>query len=492
LHDLLDGTDRGAGYGAAVLEMRGDRDVEVTAITHDSRAAGPGALFCCIPGARADGHDFAPAAARAGAVACLVERFVDVPVPQARVASVRAAIGPLSACFFGRPSRSMRVFGVTGTNGKTTLTYLLERITTAAGGRSGIIGTTGARIGATPVPLPHTTPEATELQELLARMRDDGVTDVAMEVSSHALDQRRVDGTTFTAACFTNLTHDHLDYHGTIDDYFAAKARLFTTSFTSRAAVNLDDERGARLAGIARAGGVDVCTYAVDAPADVRSTEVVLDAHGGRCAIVHPEGRVEVRLPLAGRFNVVNLTAAFATARLGGIPADVVAEAFEQPLTVPGRMERVDLGQPFAVLVDYAHTPVALAAVLDAARALLRPAGRLLVVFGCGGDRDRAKRPVMGAVAARRADVAFLTSDNPRSEDPAEIARDVLAGVGDAAPPIVELDRRAAIRLALRSAAPGDVVVIAGKGHESGQTAGGVTVPFDDRVVAREELEAGA
>jgi UDP-N-acetylmuramoyl-L-alanyl-D-glutamate--2,6-diaminopimelate ligase len=490
LHDLLDGLELFDAFVDTSVEVRGDDGAVVRAVVHDSRLVVPGALFCCIPGAHTDGHDHAAAAVAAGAAACFVERWLDVEVPQVRVGSVRGVLGPACARFHGEPARAMRVLGVTGTNGKTTTTYLLERIAATAGKRSGIIGTTGARIDGRSLPVPHTTPEATELQPLLARMRDAGVDTVAMEVSSHALDQHRVDGTRFAVASFTNLSHDHLDYHGTIDAYLAAKERLFTPAFTARAVVGIDDEHGRRLAQRARTAGLEVSTFAVDGEADVFVTDVALDARSTAFTIVDGRDRHRVHTPLVGKFNVANALAAFATARAGGFDTDAIVAALADPPVIPGRLEPVETGQPFLVFVDYAHTPDALSAVLGATRAFVQPGGRLLVVFGCGGDRDRSKRPVMGAVAAERSDLAYLTSDNSRSEEPEAIARDVLAGAGTAGALVIELDRRQAIRRALRDARPGDVVVIAGKGHESGQTANGVTVPFDDRVVAREELEA--
>ena len=490
LHDLLDALELFDASVDTSVEVRGDDGAVVRAVVHDSRHVVPGALFCCIPGAHTDGHDHAAAAVAAGAIACLVERWLDVDVPQVRVPSVRRALGPICARFQGEPSRAMRVLGVTGTNGKTTTTYLLERIAAAAGERPGIIGTTGARIDGTSLRVPHTTPEATELQPLLARMRDAGVDTVAMEVSSHSLDQHRVDGTRFAVTCFTNLSQDHLDYHGTLDAYLAAKERLFTPAFTARAVVGIDDAYGRRLAERARAAGLDVSTFAVDGDADVSVSDVALDAHSSTFTIVDGANRHRVHTPLVGKFNVANALAAFATARAAGFDVDAILAALADPPLVPGRMEPVETGQSFLVFVDYAHTPDALASVLGATRPFVQPGGRLLVVFGCGGDRDRTKRPVMGSVAVESSDVAYLTSDNPRSEEPQAIVRDVLAGVGSSDAPVVELDRRQAIRRALRDARPGDVVVIAGKGHESGQTTNGVTVPFDDRVVAREELEA--
>jgi UDP-N-acetylmuramoyl-L-alanyl-D-glutamate--2,6-diaminopimelate ligase len=486
LHDLLEDLD--------VVELRGDPAVEVRAIAHDSRQVEEGALFCCIPGHTTDGHEHAAIAERAGASAFLVERFVDVAGPQVRVVSVRAAIGPIAARLLGNPSHTMAVLGITGTNGKTTTCYLLESIAIAAGRSVGVIGTVETRYANSSERLRHTTPEATELQALLARMRDAGVETVAMEVSSHALDQHRVDGTRFAVACFTNLSQDHLDYHATLDAYIAAKARLFTPVFTDRAAVNVASSIGRSIAVTASDLGLEVITFVIDDSeahdADLRASELGLGARSTRFQLEDRRtGRtVPVELSLPGRFNVENALAAAATALLAGIDLDTIVAGLSTPLVVPGRMERIDNDRGLEVLVDYAHTPEALEQALAAARSIAAPEGRVIVVFGCGGDRDREKRPKMGA-ATRAADLAVLTSDNPRSEDAAAIAADVVAGVPDRRL-VVQLDRRAAIRDALAIARAGDVVLIAGKGHEQGQISAGVTVPFDDRTVAREELEA--
>ncbi len=477
--------------GLPVVERTGD-DVGVHGLVHDSRAARPGVCFACIPGATTDGHDFAPDAVDRGAVALLVERTLALPVPQAQVASVRAALGPLAARLWGEPSRAMQCFGVTGTNGKTTTTYLLEAIVGAAGMVPAVVGTTGVRVAGRVRAIDRTTPEADELHALLAELRDGGVTTVAMEVSSHALVQHRVDGVWFAATCFTNLSHDHLDYHGDLETYFAAKLELFSPVRTSTVATNVDDRFGARVALESTARGLEVWTYAIDdvsADVGVRDLQMTLD--GSSFVLVDRRGGREalVATRAMGAFNVANVLAAGTTALASGVAfADVVA-GLATPVVVPGRAEPVVAGQPFTVVVDYAHTPDALDRVLDAAREVAGD-GRVLVVFGCGGDRDREKRPLMGAAAVRHAHVAVLTSDNPRSEAPDAIAADVLRGVRDAGGDVVvELDRRAAIRVAFELAHPGDVVVIAGKGHETGQTAAGRTIPFDDRQVAREELE---
>ena len=499
LHELLDSVD--------VLELRGDPRTEIASVTHDSRVVGPGDLFCCVPGSTADGHDHGPAAVAAGAAALLVERPLDLPVAEVRVASVRAAMGPIAAAAWGRPSTRLAVLGVTGTNGKTTTTYLLESIGRAAGIRPGVIGTIGARIDGEPIPGERTTPEAPELQALLARMVEAGVGMAAIEVSSHALVMHRIDGTRFAAACFTNLSHDHLDFHAGLEEYFEAKASLFDPVRTDSVATNLDDPHGTEIARRAEAAGLSVLGFGLEAPAAaVRAEGLDASPAGNRFRLVTPYGSAEVQSPLVGRFNASNALAAAATALAAGLDVASVAAGLSSPLVVPGRMERVDAGQPFPVLVDYAHTPDGLEQVLRAARPLVGPGGtgggappteaaaaakergRLVVVFGCGGDRDRAKRPAMGKAAATLADVIVVTSDNPRSEDPMAIIGEVVAGVPSGVYPIVEADRRKAIALALAGRDPGDVVVVAGKGHESGQTAGGVTVPFDDRVVTREEL----
>ena len=476
LHDLLGGVE--------VLERVGNTDVEILAVNHDSRKTRPGDLFCCISGAAADGHRFAREAVGSGATALVVERVLPLPVPQIRVERVRRVIGPISARCAGDPSHSMRVVGVTGTNGKTTTTHLVGAIARAAGEEFGVIGTLTAE---------RTTPEAPELQASLSQMRERGVETVAMEVSSHALAQHRVDGTRYAAVGFTNLSRDHLDYHGDLDAYFHAKARLFEPEFCDDAAVNLDDPRGDELATLARAAGLNVRTFALDTAADLRIEGIVPDGTGSSATLVAAEGRVPIRLALPGRFNLENAAAAASMALCAGLPFGAVAPGLAQASPIAGRMERIVGGQPFTVLIDYAHTPGALEKVLIAARDLAGADGRVLLVFGCGGDRDRGKRSEMGRIAGMNADLVVVTSDNPRSEDPSSIASAVAEGVATTdARATVELDRRVAIRLVMGEAGAGDVVLIAGKGHEVGQTTGTTTVPFDDRVVASEELESVA
>jgi UDP-N-acetylmuramoyl-L-alanyl-D-glutamate--2,6-diaminopimelate ligase len=472
--------------GLARAEIRGDPATPVVDVVFDPREVTPGCLFFCVPGERMDGHAFAREAAAGGAVAFVVERWLDdvASVPQLRVPSVRGAMGPISARVAGEPARAMTMVGITGTNGKTTTTYLLEAVFVAAGLRPGVIGTTGARLAGDPVALARTTPEAPDLHRLLARMRGRGVEAVAVEVSSHALAFERVGGLVFDVAAFTNLSQDHLDLHGSMETYFAAKARLFTPGHARRAIVNVDDAWGRRLL---EEPSIPLTTIAIDGPADLQATDVQADAHGLTLTI---DG-LRLRSHLRGRFNASNVLAAVAVARSLEVPDVAIAEGIAAVRGVPGRVEPVEAGQNFLVVVDYAHTPDSIHSVLQAARPLT--SGRLIVVFGCGGDRDRAKRPRMGAEATSLADLTVLTSDNPRSEDPlgiiAEIEVGAREGGGDY---LVEPDRRAAIELAVEAAGEGDVVVIAGKGHETYQELADLTVEFDDREVAATAIRAKA
>ena len=449
--------------------------VDVADLAYDSRAVVDGTLFLCVPGRTTDGHDHAAAAVAAGAVALVVERELDVAVPQAVVPSVREAMGPIADAFFGHPTAQLTVLGVTGTNGKTTTAFLQHAILTAAGHRTGLLGTIERRVGGVAEGAVRTTPEAVDLHRDFRRMVDAGDTACAMEVSSHALDQHRVGGVRFAAAAFTNLSQDHLDYHGDMEAYFAAKARLFDGRCPS--AANADDAYGRRLP-------VDL-RFGIDAAdAEVRAVDVELGADGTRFGLRTPWGDATVATRLVGRFNVENALAAAASAGLAGVPLDAIVAGLGALPGVPGRLEVVSAGQPFAVIVDYAHTPDALDNVLRAVRPLA--AGRVTCVFGCGGDRDRGKRPQMAAAACALADRVLITTDNPRSEDPLAIIAEIRSGADAMAE--VEPDRRAAIVRAIADAGPGDVVVIAGKGHEQGQEAHGVVTPFDDRAVAREAL----
>jgi UDP-N-acetylmuramoyl-L-alanyl-D-glutamate--2,6-diaminopimelate ligase len=457
------------------VELVGTRgspeSVEVRSIAFDSRRVEAEALFCCVPGTTTDGHRFAADAVAAGAVVLLVERFLDLDVPQIRVpeGGVRPAMARVSAAFFGNPSRDLDMVGVTGTNGKTTVTHLVLSILAAAGTPAGAIGTlTGER----------TTPESPDLQATLAGFRHQGRRAVAMEVSSHALTQHRVDGIVFDVAAFTNLSHEHLDHHHSMEAYFAAKASLFVPERARLAVINIDDPWGERLA--RQLAGVAV--------AEVRrsdASEVALAV--GSSSFTwrgHP-----VTLPLSGVFNVDNALVAAAIATGLGIGEPAIVAGLTSATPPAGRMEVVTAGPPFAVLVDFAHTPAGLEAALTSARRMAG-AGRVLGLFGAGGDRDPEKRPMMGEVAGRLADVVVLTSDNPRSEDPGEIMAQVRAGIGPGAELVIEPDRSAAIARAVGLARTGDVIVLAGKGHETTQELDGSVVPFDDRAEARRALTA--
>jgi UDP-N-acetylmuramoyl-L-alanyl-D-glutamate--2,6-diaminopimelate ligase len=460
--------------------IRGDGGTDIEAICYRSDEATRGSLFLCVPGASRDGHDFAAEAMAGGAAALLVERFLPLDVVQARVPSVRAAMGPVAAELYGRPADGMTLVGVTGTSGKTTVTYLLEAIFERSGRPAGVIGTTGVRVGGRPVPLARTTPEAPDLHRLLADMAERGVEAVAMEVSSHGLDQHRVGGARFAVAVFTNLSQDHLDYHPSMEEYFAAKAKLFDPDRSDRAVVNHDSAEGRRLE-----GRLPTLTFGIDAGADVRAVDVETTAGG----IAFRVDGLEIRSSLRGLFNVENCLAALATARSLGIADELAAEAIGSVTGVPGRLDAVEAGQDFLVLVDYAHKPDSVEKVLRAARPLA--SGRVIVVLGCGGDRDRGKRPLMGRAATANADLSVITSDNPRSEDPLAIIEAIERGARQGGGAfVVEPDRRAAIRIALAEAAAGDVVMIAGKGHETYQELADRTIPFDDREVAAEELRA--
>ena len=466
-----------------VRDLMGDAapEVEVSSLAYRSDDVAPGALFFCVRGFTADGHDFAADAVRRGAAALVCERPLGLGVPEVMVDDVRAAMGPAAARFFGDPTRDLRVVGITGTNGKTTTAFLVRQLLEATGTPTGLLGTVKSVVGGRDEPVVRTTPEAPDLHATFRRMLAAGDRACAMEVSSHALALGRVGGVRWACRVFTNLTQDHLDFHPTMEDYFDAKRRLFDAP--GPAVVNVDDAYGRRLA----AALDDPTTFAVHGDADYRATDVGFDPAGSTFTCVAPDGEVRVEMPLPGLFNVQNALAAIAAAVTLGAPLAELPAALARATRVPGRFEPVRAGQDFAVLVDYAHTPDSLDNVLRAARELAD--GRVHVVFGAGGDRDRSKRPLMGAVATRLADRVIVTSDNPRSERPEAIVDEILAGTGPGVE--VELDRRAAIVRAVETAAPGDVVVIAGKGHELGQEfEGGRKEPFDDREVAAEALRA--
>jgi UDP-N-acetylmuramoyl-L-alanyl-D-glutamate--2,6-diaminopimelate ligase len=470
-----------------VLPAAAGVGVEISGLAYDNRLAGPGTLFFCVPGFTRDGHDFAADAVARGAVALVVERPLELPVPQVRVPSVRAAMAPAAAAFYGEPTASLDVVGVTGTNGKTTTAFLIRELLEAAGRSTGLLGTVKSVIGGVEHEVKRTTPEAIDLQRTFAEMRAAGDVACAIEVSSHALELHRADAIHFAAAVFTNLTQDHLDFHPTMEEYFAAKRLLFSgeragLSTPSAAIVNIDDPYGSRLASEL----ASPITFGLrSAGADYRGAELDTSLDGSTFTVDTPDGPLALRSPLRGEFNVYNVIGALAVARALDVSAETCVAAIATAGQVPGRFETVDEGQPFAVVVDYAHTPDSLENVLRAARGVTR--SRLRVVFGCGGDRDRGKRPLMGEIARRLADDVFVTSDNPRSEDPEAIIAEILEGSGTEV--AHDPDRHAAIAYAIESAQPGDVVVIAGKGHEQGQEfEDGRKLPFDDVTVAREVL----
>ncbi len=458
-----------ADAGLLEVDVRGANDDQITGVVHDSRLVAPGVLFCCLRGVNSDGHAFAAAAVEAGAVALLVDHALDIQVAQVVVPDTRVAMGPVSAAYFGHPSRSLIVIGITGTNGKTTTTSLLAAVLESAGMRTGVIGTLTGK---------HTTPEAPELQAQLAAFVSAGCAAVVMEVSSHALALHRVDGTHFALAVFTNLGRDHLDLHGTVERYFAAKAALFTPFLSVRGIANVDDPHGRLLFDVAS------IPMAAFSSGEVSELVVTPTAH----EYLWRGQRVSVGI--GGAFNAMNSLAAASAAAAIGLDAHVIAEGLRTAPPVPGRFEPVLAGQAFDVVVDFAHTPDGLREALTAARDAAGD-GNVIAVFGCGGDRDREKRPEMGKVAAELADRVVVTSDNPRSEDPMVIINAITEGVpGDYRDHVVtEPDRRRAFSVAFEMALPGDVVVIAGKGHETTQTIGNTVVPFDDRAVARELLE---
>jgi UDP-N-acetylmuramoyl-L-alanyl-D-glutamate--2,6-diaminopimelate ligase len=477
----------GAGSGQAV-----------TGVTYDSRLVKPGAVFVALRGVNADGSRFAPQAIANGAIAVVAETAAPagVTVPWIQVSGARAALAELAAAFHGNPSEELALVGITGTNGKTTTSYVLASIFEAAGIRCGRIGTIGYRIGSRELEAPRTTPEAPELQQMLRGMVAEGCGACVMEVSSHALALRRADGLRFAAGVFTNLTRDHLDFHGDMEAYFGAKRRLFEILPEGAVGViNVDDRRGAELVAAARRP----VTYAIDAAADVRPGPLTFTLDGLEFEIRTPRGTLHVRSPLVGRPNAYNILAAAATAMALDLPFSAIEAGVSRLENVPGRFQVVsDAADDVRVIVDYAHTDDALKNLLETARPLAT--GRVITVFGCGGDRDRTKRPLMGAVAARLSDLVIVTSDNPRSEDPERILDEIRRGIVMPAdrlapkgqqkgtPSLAIVDRREAIEKAIKDARRGDLVLIAGKGHEKYQVIGDKTLPFDDVDVARAAL----
>ncbi len=497
-----------------IEEFAGDAEREIKGLAYDSRLVDSGSVFFAIRGENADGHDFIPQAAQRGAAAVVGARPVPRPEGAAwvRVRDVRRAMGLWSAHFFNQPSRRLKLVGVTGTNGKTTCSYLVESILASAGLDPGVIGTINYRYRGHEIPSHHTTPESLDLEKLMAEMLRGGVNAVVLEVSSHALVQERVRGLEFDVALFTNLSRDHLDFHASMDDYFTAKSRLFTDHLSNSAkprrcaVVYGPDPRGADLLSMIRDKKVDIWSYGEGAQWDVHPVDVQIDVEGIRGKIRAKTRVIEFSSSMIGAASLQNILAASGVGCALDIPSEAIAAGIERLKAVPGRLEKVVNRKGVSVLVDYAHTPDALEKMLDAVRSLTR--GRVLVVFGCGGDRDRGKRPVMGEIAARLSDIVIVTSDNPRTEEPLGIMREIELGVRHGGKSIIsrpspeiqnsilaadngyimEADRREAIRIATVWARPGDLILIAGKGHEDYQILGKEKIHFDDREVAREEL----
>ncbi len=481
--------------GVSFTPLRGAASaMEVAALEFNSRAVVEGALFFCIPGTAVDGHSYAADAVRRGACALVVERELDVDVPQILVADSREALSAASANFYRHPSRDLRLVGITGTNGKTTTTFLVEHMAAVAGEQTGLMGTVECHIRNVVVPSLHTTPESRDLQDLLGRMRDEAVDVCAMEVSSHAIDLGRINNTHFAVAAFTNLTQDHLDYHQTMERYFNAKAALFTAHSVGRRVVCIDNEYGARLSQMCRDVELDVLTVGFAEAADIHVVAAEYSPASTALTLAFGAEEVAFTLPLTGKFNVENALVAAGIGRALGYRIDTIVDALSTCCPPPGRLQRVvgERGRvpEFGVLVDYAHTADSIEKAVAAVKAVTP--GRVICVFGCGGDRDASKRPKMGA-AALTADFAVVTSDNPRTENPRKIIDQILPGMaGQEERFHVEVDRAAAIKFAIQMAQPGDAVLIAGKGHEDYQIVGTTKHHFDDREIAAKEIEACA
>jgi UDP-N-acetylmuramoyl-L-alanyl-D-glutamate--2,6-diaminopimelate ligase len=474
--------------GDFVLETRGDTGVNIESLMADSRKKMSNALFFCIPGLRFDAHDYAKGAVKNGACALIVERFLDeIPVAQVRVKSVRAAMSYIARAFYGCPSDGMKLIGITGTKGKTTTSYMIKSIIEKAGYRCGLIGTTGSMIADKHLKSELTTPDPIDLQQTLRLMADDGVKVVVMEVSAHALSMDRLAGMRFEVGIYTNLSQDHLDYFGTMDNYFAAKKTFFTNGLAKNGAFNADDERAeSMLSGLT----IPKVTFAIAHNADLFARDIEVGEDGVNFKLMFRDlEQHEIRLRLTGMFNVYNALAAASAAYILGIPASTIKEGLENLRAVPGREETLETGTPFKVILDYAHSPEALHVILTTVRQFAR--GRIIAVFGCGGDRDHAKRAIMGEIGGTYADFCVLTSDNPRTEDPYDILASLEEGIKrtDGAYTIIE-NRREAILYAMKMAESGDIVLLAGKGHETYQEINGVKHPFDEKVVVAELLKA--
>ena len=483
-------------YGAEVLSQSGNPGV--SGVEYDSRKIQPGDVFVAMRGEASNGNKFIDKAIAAGAVAVVTDSAAEKPragIAWAQVPHGRRALARLSANYYKRPAERLAVTGITGTNGKSTTAFLLESMLSAAHRKTALIGTIEYHVAGKVLPAPHTTPESLEINRMLNQALGDGATEALMEVSSHALAQERVYGIPFDVAAFSNLTRDHLDYHHTMEEYFASKRILFEGCGTDAprvAVLNTDDEYGRNLVKVSKKHGSQVLTYGL-ATGDFHGEKIDLGSRGTRFDLITPEGTIAIFSPLIGKVNVYNILAAAAAAFSRNCKAEAIAKGIENLDHVPGRFQRVDCGQPFTVVVDYAHTDDALRNLTSLARSFVEQAGnkgRVITLFGCGGDRDRAKRPLMGEAAGRGSDFAVLTSDNPRSEDPLSIINDALVGLQKTGVRYkVEPDRRVAIDLAIREARAGDIVLLAGKGHEKVQVTRAGQLPFDDVQVAREILQ---
>lgn len=492
MHKIVKTIDEIFGNQSFKVLSGKDTETDICDIAYSSKDVVCGSLFFCVPGTKVDGHDFAKDAVDRGAVALVVNHPLPIDVPQFKVPDVRQALALCSANFFDNPSKKMKVVGITGTNGKTTTTFLVEHIVGACGHKSGLIGTVECRYGDICIPSAHTTPESRDLQELFADMNNADVNVVEMEVSSHAISLGRIVGTQFEVAAFTNLTQDHLDYHKDMEDYFKAKSALFTDFNVKKCVICIDSEYGKRLYDeCIKIDPKSAISVSVNGNADIMVKDPIYAPHSTRITLCYGGQDINFTLPLVGRFNVENALVACGIAISLGFSLQEACDALSSSPQVPGRLESVyglkGTKPDFGVLVDYAHTPDSVAKAISALKAVT--SGNVICVFGCGGDRDVTKRPKMGK-AALLADIAIVTSDNPRTEDPLAIIEQIIAGMDDEKRYFVYPDRREAIRCALQIAKPGDAVLIAGKGHEDYQIIGTTKYPFDDRLVAAEEIEA--
>ncbi len=469
-----------------LLDTQGNLEIELASVTSNSREKVERGVFFCIPGARFDAHNYAPQAVANGCVALVVERYLDIDVPQVRVSNARAAMSRMAAAFYGHPARGMKLVGITGTKGKTTSTYMLKAILEKAGHKCGLIGTTGNMIGDRLLKGSLTTPDPIDLQRTLRLMADEGVEYVTMEISAHAIDMHRLDGLTFEVGCYTNLSQDHLDYFHSMENYFETKKKFFTTGMVRNATVNVDEETSE---GLLSTLEIPCLTYGICAPADLFARDIEITEDGVSFEVqlqgMHP---LQVNLMMTGMFNVYNAMAAASCAMVLGISAEDIKAGLEGMPSVPGRIEMLPTGTPYRVILDYSHVPDALMNILTTVRQFAK--ARVIALFGCGGDRDQGKRPMMGEIGGKLADLSILTSDNPRTEDPMKILEAIEAGIKPTGGEYVVIEnRREAIRYAMEIAEAGDIIVLAGKGHETYQEINGVKYPFDEKVVVQELLK---